>query len=98
MNDIANSRDGNEPGKPLASLVLGIVGLITWIVPIIGLPISITGLVFGINATKRVQKGLAIAGVILCSIGLVLGGINFAWGAYLGATGQHALINKFKEK
>jgi hypothetical protein len=87
-----------EPGKPVASLVLGILGLLTWIIPLLGLPVSITGLVFGINALKRVRKGMAVAGVVLCSIGLLLGALNFAWGAYLGATGQHAVVNKILGK
>ena len=32
-------------GKSMVSLVLGIVGIIAWIIPIIGLPIGIIGLV-----------------------------------------------------
>lgn len=83
-----------EPGHPVASLVLGIVGMIAWILPILGLPITITGLVFGIKALKRTQKGMAIAGVVLCAIGLTFSTINCAVGAYLGATGQHPLVNK----
>ena len=87
-----------EPGKPVASLVLGIVGLVTWLLPLVGLPVSITGLVFGVNALKRVRKGMALAGVVLCSIGLLLGALNFAWGAYLGATGQHPVVNRLMSK
>ena len=41
-----------QPGSPVASLVLGIVGLIAWLIPIFGVPISITGLVFGIRALR----------------------------------------------
>ena len=32
-------------GKSIVSLVLGIVGIIAWIIPIIGLPIGLIGLV-----------------------------------------------------
>jgi len=83
-----------QPGHPVASLVLGIIGLFVWILPIFGLPVTITGLVFGINALKRPAKGMAIAATIICSIGLLLSVANFAWGAYLGATGQHAVVNR----
>jgi|SRR5579871_1138435 len=87
-----------EPGNPVVSLVLGILGLCAWIIPLFGLPITIVGLIFGINALKRVQKGMAIAGVVLSIIGLALSGLNAAWGAYLGATGQHAIINQMMGK
>jgi hypothetical protein len=84
----------HEPGKPVASLVLGILGLILWLIPLFGLPSTIVGLVFGINALKRSEKGMAVAGVVLCSIGLLLSVANAALGAYLGATGQHPLVNR----
>jgi hypothetical protein len=87
-----------EPGSPVASLVLGILGLFAWILPIVGLPISITGLALGVNALKRVRKGMAVAGIVLCSMGFLLGALNFAWGAYLGATGQHLVVNKILGK
>jgi hypothetical protein len=87
-----------EPGKPVASLVLGLIGLVACFIPIIGLPVTITGLVFGIKACRRVKNGMAIAGTILCSIGLVLSVMNFAWGAYLGATGQHPVVNRLTNR
>jgi hypothetical protein len=75
-------------GQATASLVLGIVSLIAWLLPIVGLPVAITGLVLGILSASGVKRGMAITGIVLSSIGLVLGVINFAVGAYLGATGQ----------
>ncbi len=68
-------------GKATTSLILGYIGLLAWIIPLFGLPITITGLVMGI-------KGNSKAGTILCIIGLVLTIINSAIGAYKGATGQ----------
>lgn len=82
------------PGNPVASTILGALGLIAWIIPIFGLPMGIIGLVLGINATRRPNKGLAIVGVVLCSITLLLSAGNAAYGAYLGATGQHQLVNE----
>ena len=81
------------PGATTA-LVLGIIGMIAWIIPIIGLPIQIVGLVKGIKAMKAGKSGKATAGVVLCIIGLVLTTINAALGAYLGMTGQHPLVNQ----
>ena len=98
MNDSVTPPAIKQPGKPVASLVLGIIGLVAWFIPIFGLPITITGLVFGIKACRRPKNGVAIAGTILCSIGLIFGVMNFAWGAYLGATGQHPVANKLLNK
>lgn len=75
-------------GKCIASLVLGVCGLVFWLVPLFGYPITIVGLVFGIMEMKKGAKGMAIAGFILSIIGLVLTIANSAVGAYLGATGQ----------
>jgi len=72
----------------VASLVLGIVSLIAWFIPLLGLPISIVGLVLGIKSVKSEKRGMAIAGIVMSSIGLVLTIINGALGAYLAATGQ----------
>lgn len=85
-------------GKPGLALGLGIFGLIAWILPIIGLPVTVTGLIFGINAmSSRKKKGMATAATILCAIGLVFSSLNMAVGLYLGATGQHALVNQMKQ-
>ncbi len=87
-----------EPGagKPGLALGLGIFGLIAWFIPIVGLPVTISGIILGVKALSGPKKGLAVAAVILCGIGLFLAAINMAMGAYLGATGQHDLINQLK--
>lgn len=75
-------------GKAIASLCLGLFGLIAWILPIIGLPTTITGFVLGIRSVNGPRKGMATAGIVLCIIGLVASIANAAIGAYMGATGQ----------
>ncbi len=55
----------------VASLVLGIVSLPASILTIFTLPIPITGIVLGIISLKR-NKGMAIAGMILSTIGIIL--------------------------
>ena len=73
----------------IAGLILGITGLLAWIIPIFGLPITITGLVLSIKARKDIsQRGMSTAGIVLNIIGLVATIVNSAIGAYLGATGQ----------
>lgn len=75
-------------GMSIASMVLGIVGFLAWCLPILGYPVTIVGLILGICGIKRGGKGMAIAGIICCSITLVLTLINSLLGAYMGFTGQ----------
>lgn len=81
-----NTQD--HSGKATASLVLGIIGLIAWIIPLFGAPITIVGLVLGSIGMKSSKRGMATAGLVMSIIGLVATLINSAIGAYLGATGQ----------
>ena len=54
------------------SLILGIIGSLGWIIPIIGLPATIVGTVFGaINMKSRKSKGIAIAGFVVNLVFLV---------------------------
>lgn len=75
-------------GKAIASLVLGIIGMVAWVIPLFGIPTTVVGLVLGIKGLKSQNKGMAVAGVTLSIIGLVASIINMSIGAYMGATGQ----------
>ena len=86
--------DASKNGKAVTSLVLGIIGLAAWFIPLFGLPITIIGLVKGIKGLESEKRGIAIAGVVICIIGLVATIFNAGLGAYLGVTGQHPLVNK----
>ena len=79
--------------KSIAALVLGIIGLIACIIPIIGMPITIVGLVLGIKSRNSKNRGLAIAGIVLCIIGLLVTVINASIGVYKGATGEFPSYN-----
>ena len=72
-------------GMAVASLVLGIVGLVFSFIPIIGLiawPLVILGIVFGgvglskANEVPGAPKGMAVAGLTCSIVGLV---ICFIW-------------------
>lgn len=73
--------DNKGEGLAIASLVLGCICLICWCVPFIGIPMAIIGLILGILGLNSVKRGLAIAGIILCSITLLLGLANAILGA-----------------
>ena len=75
-------------GKATASLVLGIISLVAWLIPLFGYPVSIVGLVMGFYGIKSEKKSFGTTGLILSIIGLVICVANSAIGAYMGATGQ----------
>ena len=64
-----------------ASLVLGIIGLIAWLIPLFGFPITIVGLILGIRRKYT-------TGIVLNVIGLSITLINSVIGAVLGAQGK----------
>lgn len=66
----AYSRPGG--GKAIASFVLGIIGLIGWLIPIVGVILGILALVFGTMTTKSSHRNLAIAGIVLGSITVLM--------------------------
>ena len=85
-------------GKAIASLVLGLVGLIAWCLPLIGFPVSIVGIVMGSRGMKSDKRGMATAGLVLSIICLAATLVNAGWGCYLGATGQHPLLNQLQNR
>jgi len=79
-------------GKATASLVLGLISIVAWIIPVIGLPTTIAGLVLGIKGLGPQRRGTAIAGIVLSIIFLVITVVNAGLGAYLAAKGQFKLL------
>lgn len=77
-----------QKGLSIASMVLGIVGLLAWCIPILGYPVTIIGLVLGIIGIKKGGKGMAIAGMVLSGISLIATVINSALGAYMAVNGM----------
>jgi len=75
--------DVAKNGKATTGLVLGIIGLVAWFIPLIGAPITIIGLVFSIKGLKSLKRGVAIAGIVLSSIGLFATIVNASIGIIL---------------
>lgn len=61
-----------KKGFCIASLVLGIVALVFFCLWYISIPCGILAIIFGILGIKSTNKGMAIAGLITGSIGLVI--------------------------
>lgn len=71
----AVQKDGRS--KAIAALVLGVLGLIGWLIPIIGLVLGVLALIFGTTSLSSSKRKLAIAGIVLgvITIGLSIFGI-----------------------
>ncbi len=76
-------------GMATTSLVLGSIGLLAWCLPILGLPVTITGIVLGVKGLPSYKQGAAITGIVLNIVGLVLSLLNAALGAYIAVASQH---------
>jgi len=83
---------GDRSGKGTASMILGIISIPAAIIPIIGLVIGVVGLVLGliargdINRRGLSNRGHAVAGIVLNSIGLVLTIANMVAGAIMATS------------
>lgn len=73
-------------GMSIASMVLGIIGFIAWCLPVAGFPVTIIGIVLGVIGMKKGGRGMAIAGIIMCSITLLLTLINSILGAAMAVS------------
>ncbi|MDS0528088.1 hypothetical protein NNC19_20545 [Clostridium sp. SHJSY1] len=61
-------------------LILGILGLIAWFIPIIGLPVNVAGIIVSIIKVKSEKTTISKVGLAFSIIGLILTFIN----GYLG--------------
>lgn len=90
------NNDKKQPQKDrkgfcIASLVLGIVALVLFCVWYLSIPCGILAVIFGILGMKASNKGMAIAGLITGSIGLVISTLIiimlFVFGFAMGVSG-----------
>ena len=62
---------GNVSGASTASLIFGLIGVVAWIFPLVGYPITIGGLVLGIVGHKSDSSSRALIGIVLSVIFLL---------------------------
>ncbi len=66
-------KHGNGAGT-WTSLILGIIGSVAWIIPFVGIPITIVGTVLGaINMGRKKSRGVAIAGFVTSLVFMLCG-------------------------
>ena len=66
-----------------ASLALGVVSMFVWLLPILGFPVAVCGIIVGGIAVSKIESrnGKSIAGLVMSGIGLLLSIINGVLGA-----------------
>jgi len=69
----------NKPA--LISLILGLVCIVAWLIPILGVVLSTTAIGLATKGLKSEKKGMAIAGMILGILFLAASIINWIAGA-----------------
>jgi hypothetical protein len=57
--------------------------MVAWLLPLAGLPVTITGFVLGRKAQLSSQRGIALTGMGLSLLGLLLTSGNAYWGALI---------------
>lgn len=86
---------GGKDAVAIIALVAGCINLLSWCLPICGLPLSIGGIVCGVlgmgSSTKR---PLAIAGLILSVLGLIASIVNAVLGAMMFMQGNNPLFQQ----
>ena len=88
QNEVYSQPVEEKKGLSLTSMILGIAGFLAWCIPLLGFPVCITGLILGIIGIKKGGKGMAIAGIIMCSITLLLTLGNSILGAIIAVSEQ----------
>jgi len=74
------------------SIVLGMIGLVAWLIPWAGFGVGVFGLMAGIRSRydrRRRNRRFALMGLGLCGLCIVLSVSNFMVAEYMGASGKN---------
>lgn len=86
-NNVNNETVTNKKAtKAMVGFILGLVGIIAWFLPIIGVPVTILGIIFSALGINSQNRNKAIAGLILSIVFLVVTLINSFLGALMTST------------
>jgi hypothetical protein len=78
-----NPPSTDRKGLAIASLVLGVAGILFCCFVWVGALLGILAIVFGAMSLKSSMRGMAIAGIICGAAGIVLGGLMFIYLAFI---------------
>lgn len=80
--------------KATISLIIGLIGIVTWVLPIVGLPLAIVGIVFARKGMNSNKKRIAQIGLILCILSFFATFANASIGVYQASVGKNVFINE----
>jgi hypothetical protein len=75
-------------GVASASRTLGYIGLLAWILPIVGVPLTFIGFALGIASLRGSEPRKALRATLFCTVGLLLSVSNSIAGIYLYTHGK----------
>lgn len=78
-----NSQKTATNGYAVASLVLGCIGLIGWLLPIIGYIVGILAIVFGCISKKSNKNSMSTIGIVMAVVTLILSATNSILGVLM---------------
>lgn len=71
-------------GMALAGMILGIISMVAWLLPFVGLPVSVVGLILSALGRASVsRRTMATVGLVLSILALALTLCNAAAGVYM---------------
>lgn len=68
--------------EAILSIIFGLIGIILWLVPMIGIIICFIGVFLGIKGFNNTSKNIAVSGIVINSIGLILTILRSGFVAY----------------
>ena len=72
-----------QKDRSSAALILGTLSLIFWLLPILGIPVSIVGIVLSSDARRGPRPELGRTALVLSTVGLGLAALNSIGGVLL---------------
>ena len=76
QENMNNSVNKNRNLYALVGMILGLYSIIAWIIPLIGYPCTIVGIIFSACGIGSEKKSFSVAGLVLSIIFLILTLIN----------------------
>ncbi len=80
-------QDSSKNTHANVSYILGWCAIVAWIIPLVGFPVTIVGIVMGIKGQQSELASKAQTGLTMNIIFLVITAINSAVGAFMGFYG-----------
>ncbi|MCT4598878.1 MAG: hypothetical protein N4A50_13500 [Vallitalea sp.] len=69
--------------EAILAVAIGVVSIVLWLIPIVGIIVSLVGLFIGIKIYNSASKNIALAAIIINTISLILTVMRSLLVAYL---------------